>query len=231
MIVVVVACAPPASHESPELAARGDAWEQNINAGDLDGLVALYTDDARLLPPNAEMAQGHDAVRASFSGMIDAGLTASLTTVEAVVAGDIGYRIGTYSLEAPDGSMVDSGKFIDTWRQVGGEWMISTDIWNSDLPAGGPTGTTLAIAHQVGDPERWLAAWQGPDSRRALFAEHGVAQVRVFQSPENPNLTGLLVDVTDMEAFHTFLDSEAGRAAAAEDTVDFDTIQFLSEVD
>jgi hypothetical protein len=163
--------------------------------------------------------------------MIDAGLTASLTTVEAVVAGDIGYRIGTYSLEAPDGSMVDSGKFIDTWRQVGGEWMISTDIWNSDLPAGGPTGTTLAIAHQVGDPERWLAAWQGPDSRRALFAEHGVAQVRVFQSPENPNLTGLLVDVTDMEAFHTFLDSEAGRAAAAEDTVDFDTIQFLSEVD
>ena len=228
MMVVVVACAPPASHESP---ARGDAWAQNLNAGDLDGLVALYTADARLLPPNAEMAQGRDAVRASFGEMIDAGLTVSLATTEAVVAGDIGYRIGTYSLEAPDGSPVDRGKFIDTWRQVGGEWVITTDIWNSDLPAGGPTGTTLAITHEVSDPERWLTAWQSPDGRRAMFAEHGAANVRVFQSPENPNLTGLLVDVTDMEAFHAMLQSPEGEAAAAEDTVDFATLRVLSAVD
>ncbi|MGB3563534.1 MAG: DUF4440 domain-containing protein [Thermoanaerobaculia bacterium] len=231
MMVVVVACAPPASHESPELATRGDAWEQNLNAGDLDGLVALYTEDARLLPPNAEMAQGRDAVRETFGGMIDAGLTASLATTEAVVAGDIGYRIGTYSLTAPDGSTVDRGKFIDTWRQVGGEWVINTDIWNSDLPAGGPTGTTLAITHEVADPERWLAAWQGPESRHALFAEHGAPHVRVFQSPDNPNLTGLLVDVADMEAFQAMLASPEGEAAAVEDTVDFATLRVLSAVE
>ena len=83
----------------------------------------------------------------------------------------------------------------------------------------------------MGDPERWLAAWQGPESRHDLFAEHGAPNARVFQSPDNPNLTGLLVDVTDMEALHALLQSPEGQAAAAEDTVDFATLQTLSAVD
>jgi ketosteroid isomerase-like protein len=229
-MVVAVACAPPAAQESPEIAANAEAWEQNLNAGDLDSLVAMYAEDARLLPPNAEMAQGLDAVRAAFGSMIDAGLTGSLQTTEAMVAGDIGYRIGTFSLQAPDGSTVDRGKYIETWRQVGGEWKISADIWNSDLPVAGAAGMTIAITHEVGDPEKWLAAWQGPESRHALFAEHGAPHVRVFQGTENPNLTGLLVDVADVEAFHAMLQSPEGQAAAAEDTVDFSTLESLSEV-
>lgn len=147
MMVVVVACAPPAPQESaevavkaqasPELAAVADAWAQNLNAGDIDGLVALYAEDARILPPNAEMAQGHDAVRAIFGGMIDAGLTGSLATIETMVAADIGYRIGTYTLTAPDGSQADQGKYLEIWREINGEWKISVDTFNSDLPAAG----------------------------------------------------------------------------------------------
>jgi len=46
-----------------------------------------------------------------------------------------------------------------------------------------------------------------------------VAKVRVFQNPEKPNQTGLLVDVSDMEAFQGFLDSDEGAAAKAADGV------------
>lgn len=230
MMVVVVACAPPSAQESPELAAKADSWEQMLNAGDLEGMVGLYTEDAHLLPPNAEMAQGHDAVRAIFGGMIDAGLTGSLSITEAIVAGDLGYRVGTYTLKAPDGSQVDRGKYLEVWRQVGGEWKISVDTFGSSLPPAGAAGTTLALTHEVGDPEKWLAAWQGPDSRHALFAEHGAPHVRVFQGTDNQNLTGLLVDVTDMEAFQAMLASPEGQAAAAEDTVDFSTLKVLAEV-
>lgn len=231
LMFVTVACAPPAAQDSPELLANAEAWEQSLNSGDIDSIAALYAEDARLLPPNAEMAQGLDAVRAAFGEMIDAGLTGSLDTTEAMVAGDLGYRVGTYSLQAPDGSLVDRGKYIEVWRKIGGDWKISADIWNSSLPVPGTAGESIAIAHEVGDPEKWLAAWQGPDSRHALFAANGAPHVRVFQSVDNPNLTGLLVDVTDMEAFHAMLQSEEGQAAAAEDTVDFDSMQVLSEVD
>lgn len=152
MMVVVVACAPPAAQESPDVAvkaqespdhvAKAAVWEQNFNAGDIDGIVALYTEDARLLPPDAEMSQGLDAVRATFGGLIDAGLTGTLNTTEAMVAGDIGYRFGTFSLQAPDGSEAYRGKYMEIWRQVGGEWKISADIWNSDQPAVAPAEAT-----------------------------------------------------------------------------------------
>ena len=152
MMVVVIACAPPApqespavaveAQESPDLAAKAGAWEQKLNAGDIEGIVALYAEDARLLPPNAEMTQGHDAIRDVFGGMIEAGLTGSLATTEAMAAADLGYRVGTFILQAPEGSTVDRGKYIEVWRKAGDEWKMTADIWNSDLPAAAPAEAT-----------------------------------------------------------------------------------------
>jgi uncharacterized protein (TIGR02246 family) len=218
LMFAVTACAPQAADQSAELAALADNWETALNAGDLDGIVALYTEDCVLMPPNAEMAKGHDGARASFAGMIDAGLSGDLNTVAVAAAGDIGYRTGTYSLLTPDGTVVDQGKYTDTWRKVSGEWKIASDIWNSDLaPFAG--ATTIAITHDVKDADRWLAAWLGENSRRDMFAQHGVANVRVFQNPDKPTEIGLLVDLTDMEAFSAFLNSDEGAAAKAEDGV------------
>jgi ketosteroid isomerase-like protein len=233
MIFAVAACAPApqGSHDSPEISAAAKAWNEALNAGDIESIVALYTEDARILPPNAEIAQGHDAVRKIFGGMIDAGLGGTLGTIEATAAGDIGYRVGTYVLETADGTVADKGKYIETWRLVDGSWKISNDVYNSDLPAMAPTGTTLVITHEVEDSDRWLAAWQGENSRRELFAEHGAPSVRVFQSPENPNLTGLLIEVEDMEALQALLSSDAGKDAKAEDGVKDATMRVLAEVE
>lgn len=190
----------------------------------------MYTEDARILPPNAEIAQGHDAVRKIFGSMIDAGLGGTLATMEATEAGDIGYRVGTYVLETADGTVVDKGKYIETWRLVDGEWKISNDQFSSDLPAPGSVGTTLAITHEVEDADRWLAAWQGEGSRHELFAQHGAPHVRVFQSPESPNHVGLVIDVEDMEALQSLLSSPEGEQAKAEDGVKDATMTVLAEV-
>jgi len=232
VIAVLASCAPapPGSHESPEIAAAAASWLEALNAGDVEGIVATYTSDARILPPNAELATGHDAVRAVFGGMIDAGLGGGIETVEIRAAGDIGYHVGRFTLETADGTMVDQGKFIETWRLADGEWRISNDMFSSDLPAMAPAGTTLAITHEVEDADRWLAAWKGEGGRHELFAEHGAPRVRVFHSPEKSSLTGLLIDVEDMEAFQAFLASEAGKAAKAEDGVKDATMSVLAEV-
>lgn len=229
--IIVSACAP-ASQVSTEIPERSAAWETAFNAGDVEALMALYAEDARMMAPNAAPGQGHDAVRAVFSGMIDAGLRGELESVEAVAAGDIAYHVGTYSILAAN-EVVDRGKFIEIWRKVGGEWKIAADIFNSDLPLApaAPAGPTLVITHEVKDPAHWLAAWAGPDGRAATFKEHGATGVRVFQSPDDPKRVGLLVDVADMDAFMTWAQSEDAAKAKAADGVIDETMRVLSEVE
>ncbi len=227
LIVAVAACAP-AARESSELA-MDDRWEEAFNSGDADAVAALYAEDARVLPPNAELGQGRDVARAAFGEMIASGIKAQLETIEAVVAGDLGHRVGTYSLHGPDGAVLDRGKYIETWRQIDGAWQIENDIWNSDLPA--PfSGTNLIITHEVVNADRWLAAWRGDGSRHEVFGQHGAPNVRTFQSLANPNLTGLLIDVADMDAFQAFMESPVAEQAKAEDGVKDATLRIFKEV-
>ena len=229
-IAALAACTAPPSTDSSELAAITEVWESNYSAGDIDALAALYTEDARLLPPNAKMEQGRDAVRAAFGGMHSAGLKLELENVEVTVFGDLGQKIGRYTLLAPDGSTFDQGKFIDLWKKVDGQWMVTSDIWNSDLPAG-PEGKLLTITHEVSDPGRWMAAWSGEESRHKDFAEHGAPHVSVVQSPENPNHLGLVVHVTDMEAFQAWVSSPEGQGLATEDSVKVPTMKYYLGVE
>ena len=53
--------------------------------------------------------------------------------------------------------------------------------------------------------------------------------MHTFQSGDNPNLTGLVVSVADMDKFMAMLESDEGKAAAAEDGVKADTMVLLVE--
>ena len=236
-LLMIVGCGQSAPTTDPSvITSRSEIWETALNAGDIETLVANYTSDARVLPPNEKAATGTAAVRAAFSSMIDAGLSGSLTSIEAAVSGDIGYNVGNYALTA-DGEVVDTGKYLETWqRGADGQWRISNDIWNSDMPAapaampmGDGPKTHLMITHEVDDVERWLAAWRGEDSRHKLFKENGAAHVHTFTSADNPNLAGLVIAVKDLDALNAMLGSEAGMAAAAEDGVRADTLTVLTE--
>ena len=235
--LMIVACGQSAPATDPSvITSRSEIWETALNAGDIETLMANYTSDARILPPNEKAATGTEAVRAAFGSMIDAGISGSLTSMEAAVSGDIGYNVGNYTLTA-DGEVVDTGKYLETWqRGADGQWRISNDIWNSDMPAapaampmGDGPKTHLIITHEVDDVEHWLAAWRGEESRHALFKANGAAHVHTFTTADNPNLVGLVIAVKDMDALNAMLGSEAGMAAAAEDGVRGDTMTVLTE--
>jgi hypothetical protein len=89
--------------------------------------------------------------------------------------------------------------------------------------------THVMITHEVDDAEKWLAAWRGPDSRHKLFKDNGAKMVHTFQDANNPNLTGLVVAVADMDKFMAMLESDDGKAAAAADGVRMDTMVLLVE--
>jgi len=215
-------------------AANSEKFMTLLNAGDVDGLVDLYTDDARVMPPNGEMKRGEAAVRAEFGAMIDAGITGTLTSIESSVLGNIGYNLGTYELQM-NGGTIDKGKWMETWeRGKDGVWRISNDIWNSDNPvvmAESKPMTHMVGTHRVKDAARWLAAWRGEDGRRKDFAAHGAPHVHMMQSPDDPNLTGLVIGLEDPAAFEAWLNSDEGKAAADEDSVDMSTLTLLIEVE
>ena len=89
--------------------------------------------------------------------------------------------------------------------------------------------TTLIVFHEVEDGERWAKAWRkGPGSRHEQFAPAGVT-ARTFRDPENPALTGLILEVSDMEKWQALLDSDEGQQAMAEDGLKVETMQSLAE--
>jgi ketosteroid isomerase-like protein len=232
LFLMLTACDQGASAGDPSaITARSAEWDAALNAQDVDAVAAMYTDDARVLAPNRPMTVGTDGVRAEFGGMIDAGLSVKLTSIDASVAGDIGHNIGTYVLSAGD-TTVDVGKFVETWaRGDDGVWRIANDIYNSDNPPPGDPNDHIVIIHEVDDADHWIAAWSGEDSRRELFKENGAAHVHTFRSVDNPHLAGLVVSVSDMAALQSMLESDGGIAAAEADGVRRDTIKVLTEAE
>lgn len=224
----------PTAGDDADLAARGEAWAAMAAAGDLDGLVDLYAEDAMVFPPNAEAESGHDAIRESmrpFAEMSEQGIRIDLADRKAVSSGDLGYQTGRFSIASADGELLDRGKFIEIWRKVDGEWKISHDMYSSDLPPPGSGDEDLELlvaTHEVEDRDRWLAAWSSPDGRHATFAEHGAPEVTVLTAEGDSPLVGLVIRVADMQAFQDFLASEAGTQAKAEDGVIDETITLLT---
>jgi uncharacterized protein (TIGR02246 family) len=233
LLLVISACGQDApSTDTAALETRSDAWIAALNAKDVDALVDLYTDDARLLPPGDAMTSGKDGVRAAFGGMIEAGIGGETKRIETTVLGNVGYIVGTFTLEAGE-ELLGTGKYIETWhRGDDGQWLISNDIFNNDpSPKPAVDMAHIMITHSVDDADHWSAAWTGENSRKGMFKENGAAHVHAFRSADNPNLTGLVIAVSDMEAMNAMLTSEEGRAAAAEDGVRGDTMIMMTEVE
>ena len=89
--------------------------------------------------------------------------------------------------------------------------------------------TTVIAFHEVKDGELWAKAWRkGPGSRYEMFAELGVT-ARTFRDPDNPNSTGLLLEVPDLAKLQAAVESDEMQQAMAEDGIKPDTLRMLVE--
>lgn len=87
----------------------------------------------------------------------------------------------------------------------------------------------LIIFHDVEDGKHWANAWQKKaGSRHEMFGKIGVT-ARTFKDTENPNTTGLILDVPDMGEFQTFMASDEAKKAMQEDGLKADSIRIMSE--
>jgi uncharacterized protein (TIGR02246 family) len=114
------------------------AWSKAAGAKDLDKTVSVYADDASMLPPNAPIANGKDAIRAAWSQLMALpGFSLSFVPSKVTVSKsrDIAYEIGTFQLTVNDAQgkpAASIGKFVVVWERRGGQWKAVADIFNDD---------------------------------------------------------------------------------------------------
>jgi ketosteroid isomerase-like protein len=123
-----------------QIEAANDAYGKAVANQDVAAVVALYTDDAILLPPDSPVAQGSDAIRAVLQGYMDAGAQSlALETTALDDQGDLVVDVGRYTLGMqPPGAdpITDVGKYLQVYkRQSDGSFRIAYDCFNSDGPA------------------------------------------------------------------------------------------------
>lgn len=112
-------------------------------AKDVDALLALFTEDARVLPPDAPPLVGHDEIRAwtePFLEQFDAAAEYTGSTVE--VFGDLAVEHYTAEMSltprAGGDLVTETVKGVHVYRrQPDGTWRIQYDVWNSDAAPGG----------------------------------------------------------------------------------------------
>jgi ketosteroid isomerase-like protein len=148
LVLATSGCAQRVQVDIPaeEAAIRNAADVEQLNAAkarDVEGLLTFHTDDASMLPPNAPIATGKEAIRELWTDIIASPSVGWQTSaVEVSSAGDLAYSRGTYELAVtdPEGNpATEIGKWVDVWKkQPDGTWKLVVVIWNPDQPAPAP---------------------------------------------------------------------------------------------
>lgn len=138
--VAASASAPTVSHTAADEAALHAADQTFMQAywkGDLETVVALYAEDAVLLPANAPEVKGRDAIRkyyaADMAGLKPGEAGMILESTQGA-SGDLGWSSGRSKDTAANGATTGTWKFLSVSRKVKGKWLYIRDTWNSDGP-------------------------------------------------------------------------------------------------
>jgi ketosteroid isomerase-like protein len=110
------------------------ALEQAISRHDLAASVALFSDDAEILPQHGPAVRGHQEIEAYLNDWTTPKVTYDTDTELTLVRGDLGVEQGRYRIRnVRRGSDVEDGKYLHVWRRVGNDWKLYRIIYNTDV--------------------------------------------------------------------------------------------------
>ncbi|HMC04395.1 MAG TPA: SgcJ/EcaC family oxidoreductase [Actinomycetota bacterium] len=106
-------------------------WMEAFNAGDADGVLALYEPGAAFVLPTGDIAEGLDAIRQTLDGFLAMKPRIDLRTNRVLRAGDTAVLYSAWSLAAtgPDGNPVEmaGSATVVVREQPDGTWQFVID--------------------------------------------------------------------------------------------------------
>ena len=123
----------------PELLEAIDAFYATIESGDVEARIELFADDVIMMPNHWTRTEGKEAVAEMFrapSGAVF--LIRDREVLRLEVSGSLANTVNsywyTYHAEGSEPQWHKT-KNVHIWREVApGDWKITVDIWNSDVP-------------------------------------------------------------------------------------------------
>ena len=119
-----------------QVEAANSAWTSAFNAKDVDGITALYTDDALLLSAGHEATRGKAKIAEYWRGAFERlpGAQIAFETIDARREGGIVYIVGRFEGSVPKadgGTQTFSGNNLRVLEPAGaGGWTTRVHIYN-----------------------------------------------------------------------------------------------------
>jgi len=119
-----------------EIEAVNQKWDDTFNRKDAAGLAALYTADAKLLPPAKVIISGTDDIKQFWEKSLQAGFADhTIKIIEVQTSGNLAYQASRWTVTGPgkDGGRVTiEGKLVSVLeRQPDGTWKARLHSWNA----------------------------------------------------------------------------------------------------
>jgi ketosteroid isomerase-like protein len=129
--------------ERKRLLQRDAEWAALSSEGrDVDRILSVWTDDARVYPPGLPVLEGKAALRSYVEGALAIPgfhITWTSSDVSLSPDGQLAYMLSTNAVTMPgqDGQLVTrTGRGVTIWRrEPDGVWRCAVDIWNDEPTA------------------------------------------------------------------------------------------------
>ena len=108
-----------------------------IRNRDFSALERVYTAQARILPPGADMLTGIDHIRSFWEQSVSTLNIESLnlSTLDVQVSGDTAVEVGRAELHTNQPTSPTTVKYVVIWKHDADGWKWDIDIWNADSEA------------------------------------------------------------------------------------------------
>ena len=129
------AAKPDMAAVKAEIQALENQWADAINKKDLAGLMAMYADDAVSMPDGAPTLTGKAAIQerqAKQFADAKGNITIAFQTQDVFGDCDIVTEYGTSTEKDEKGTVVETGKYVATFKKMDGKWLCIREIYNSD---------------------------------------------------------------------------------------------------
>lgn len=131
---LILIAGPAAAQSKAMIQKEDDKWSDAFNSGDATALAAMYSEDAYLLPPGADMMKGRNAIAAFWQQQMQQIGNVKCTALDVKPLGRNSAReIGTCSFRTKAQPPQDGAlKYAVVWEKEGANWRLIQDIWNTN---------------------------------------------------------------------------------------------------
>jgi len=110
------------------------AFEQAFNRDDIAACVALFTEDAQILPEHGPIVSGREGIKQFLKDQMTPVVMFDTSDDMTLVREDLAIEQGTYRVrDVRRGEDIELGKYLHVWRNVNGDWKLYRMIYNTDV--------------------------------------------------------------------------------------------------